>query len=70
MNLDKLALARKIVANVMDFDMHNLILPRNPVNNLEDAAEGAYEFLPRKIFVKGVMAESPFSVLRIRVKSS
>ena len=48
MNLDKLALARKIVANVMDFDMHNLILPRNPVDNLEDAAEGAYEFLPRK----------------------
>ena len=41
-------IAQKILSNVMDFDMHNLIPPRNPMDNLEDAAEGAFEFLPRK----------------------
>ena len=40
--MDKLSLAKKVVANVMDFDMHNLFYPRPLLEEMEDAASGAY----------------------------
>ena len=46
--MNKLELAKRVVANVLDFDMHNLIPNRSPIENLEDAAEGAHELLPHK----------------------
>jgi hypothetical protein len=46
--MNKLESAKRVVANVMDFDMHNLIPNRSPMENLEDAAEKSYEILPHK----------------------
>lgn len=54
--LNKNELARKIARHMcsfdvapslMDFDMGNLFPSRSPMENLEDAASGAYENLPR-----------------------
>jgi len=46
--LEKRYLIKKVIANVVDFDMHNLFEPRTPVDNLEDASSGGYEAQPLK----------------------
>lgn len=46
--MDKESLIKNIIANVVDFDMHNLFLPRDYADNLEDAESGAYESQPRR----------------------
>jgi hypothetical protein len=64
--MNKLELAKKVVgnvvANVMDYDMHNLIPNRSPVENLEDAAERAYEFLPHKTLRERGYGQKPLFI--------
>lgn len=44
----KVSLAEAIRANVVDFDMHNLFEPRPLLEEMADAASGAYENMPRR----------------------
>ena len=38
---------KRVVANVMDYDMHNLFYPRPLLDEMADAAEGGYEAQPQ-----------------------
>lgn len=46
-NLDK-QLIKRVVSNVVDFDMHYLFEPDTWVENMEEAAEGSHQVLPDK----------------------
>jgi hypothetical protein len=48
-NLDKTLMVKKVLANVVDFDMHNLFKPLPPLENMEDAASGAWEVMPHNV---------------------
>ena len=47
-NLNKKTLAKRVLANVQDFDMENLFHPRNLLDEMEDASEGNYDIQPRR----------------------
>lgn len=40
-------MVKRVIANVMDYDMHNLFYPRPLLDEMEDAYEGAYDVQPR-----------------------
>jgi len=44
----KNSLVRRVLANVCDFDMENLFPPPTPIEDMEEAAEGAYDLQPSK----------------------
>lgn len=47
-NLDKRQLAKRVISNVVDFDMHYLFEPDTWAENMEEAAEGSHQVLPDK----------------------
>jgi hypothetical protein len=61
-SLDKQQLAKKVIANVMDFDMHNLFYPRPLLEEMADAATGAHEILPQKTLRDRQHGNSPLIV--------
>ena len=53
--MDKKSQAKRILANVVDFDMHNLFPPATFTENLEEAAAGEFTTQPKK-----TVRERPF----------
>jgi len=58
-----LSMARRIVSTVVDFDMHNLFPSKTPMENLEDAASGSYEILPRKTLRERSYGKQPIRII-------
>lgn len=61
--MNKKQLVKKIVANVIDFDMHNLFPPRDYAENLEDAESGAYEEQPRRTLRERQYSSMPLVIM-------
>lgn len=63
MSLINKDMVRRIVSTVVDYDMQYLFPPLTPMENLEDAAEGSYQNLPRK-----TLRERPYGPMPIRLR--
>jgi hypothetical protein len=61
-NLDKLLMAKRVLANVVDFDMHNLFRPRAPLENMEDADSGAWEVMPSNVLRERSYGSQPLLI--------
>jgi hypothetical protein len=61
-NLDRILLAKKVIANVVDFDMHNLFPSRPPLENMEDAASGAWEVMPHNVLRERSYGSQPLLI--------
>lgn len=61
--MNKKRLIKKVIANVVDFDMHNLFPPRDYVENLEDAESGAYEKQPRRTLRERQYTPKPLVII-------
>ena len=70
-SVDKLKLAQKIARDIcssdiapmlFDFDMGNLFPSREPLENMEDAASGAYENLPRNTLRERSFGKMPLII--------
>lgn len=55
--------AKRIIANVVDFDMHNLFPPMTPMENLEDAASGDYVSQPKRTLRERPYTPNPIKVM-------
>lgn len=62
--MDKKALAKKIIATVQDddLDMHNKFLPRPLLDEMADAASGAYEIMPRRTLRERQYQQKPLMI--------
>lgn len=56
-------MAKRIVSTVIDYDMHYLFPPLTPMQNLEDASQGTYEKIPKKI-----LRERSYDPMPIRLR--
>ena len=54
--------AKRIIANVVDFDMHNLFPPMTPMENMEDAASGEFTSQPKR-----TLRERPYTPNPIKI---
>ena len=55
--------AKRIIANVVDFDMHNLFPPMTPMENMEDAASGEYISQPKRTLRERSYTPNPIKVM-------
>ena len=55
--------AKRIIANVVDFDMHNLFPSMTPMENLEDAASGEFTSQPKKTLRERPYTSNPIKVV-------
>jgi len=60
--LDRKSQAKRILANVVDFDMHNLFPPRTFMENLEDASSGEFTSQPQKTLRERPYGTQPLMV--------
>lgn len=56
-------MAKRVVASVVDFDMHNLFPPKDYTENLEDADSGSFEAQPRHTLRERQYSPNPLVVL-------
>ncbi len=55
--------AKRIIANVVDFDMHNLFPPMTPMENMEEAAGGDYVSQPKRTLRERPYTPNPIKVM-------
>jgi hypothetical protein len=61
--MDNLLMAKRVIANVVDFDMHNLFRSRPPLENMEDADSGAWEVMPHNVLRERSYGSPPLLVI-------
>jgi hypothetical protein len=55
-------MAKRVIANVVDFDMHNLFRSRDPADNMEDADSGAWEIMPHNVLRERSYGSQPLII--------
>lgn len=55
--------AKRVIANVVDFDMHNLFPPMTPMENMADAASGDFVAQPKRTLRERPYTSNPIKVM-------